>query len=117
MNQPTHGFLPAAPGSVALESDDLVGPERPVRQLLEVRAASAVDDLLFSDGARVDAGAAESDPRTSLDRDREHTLEVVAAVGRLLPGERAGDGVAEEEDAHLFALAVGERVRESEPVA
>ena len=46
----------------------------------------------------------------------EHAFEVVVAVGCLLAGERAGDGVGEQEDPHLLAFALGERVREAQPV-
>lgn len=60
----------------ARKGDDLVGPERPFGELFEVRAARSVDDLLFSYRARVHAGAAESDLRISLDRGRDHALEV-----------------------------------------
>lgn len=70
--------------------------------------------VLFSDGTRVHARAAESDLRTPLDRASDDAFEVLVAVWCLLPGEPAADRVAE--DADLFAVALGERVCEPEAV-
>jgi hypothetical protein len=60
------------------------------------------------DAARVHAAAAERDLGAAADCGSDHAFEVVVAVGGLLAGERAGDGVGEQEDPHFFALAFGE---------
>jgi putative transposase len=62
--------------------------------------------LLFSYGARVHAGAAESDLGTSLDRGREHALEVVVAVGRVGCRNPVGCGAAAAEGAVASAAPV-----------
>jgi len=64
--------------------------------------------LVVADAARVHTAAAERDLGAATDCRGEHAFEVVVAVGGLLPGERAGDGVGEQEDPHLFAVAFGE---------
>jgi hypothetical protein len=81
---------------------------------VERQAPSTISLLL--DRAGVDARAAESDLRAAADRRGEESLEVVVAVGCVLPGERAADRVREQEDAHGLAVACGERVRQSESV-
>ena len=52
----------------------------------------------------------------ALDGCAEHAFEVVVAVGCLLAGQRTRDGVGEQEDAHVFAFALGERVRQAQAV-
>src|SRR3989337_1272472 len=84
-------------GSLPLEGDDLVGPERPLGQLLERGAARALDDLALVDPARIHAGTAETDLGAVAQRRDEHAVQVVVAVREPLPGHRAADRVSPQE--------------------
>ena len=46
----------------------------------------------------------------------DHPVEVVVAVGELLAGDGATDGVPEAEDAHVDVVAFGEVAGEAQPV-
>jgi hypothetical protein len=94
-------------GRTTLEGDDLLGPKCPVGEFVEGGAAGAREELFFANAACVHAPATESDLGTAVEGGGEHPFEVVVAGGCLLAGERAGDGVREQEDANLFAVSFG----------
>ena len=72
--------------------------------------------MTFSDAAGVHAGAAQADDGAVSGGGGEHAVEVVVAVGELLAGDGAADGIAEAEDADFDLVAFGEVAGESQPV-
>jgi hypothetical protein len=63
--------------------------------------------VLLFESACVQAGAATADLGAA-DQRLDHAVEVVVAVGQLLAGDRARDGVAQEEHAQLYFGSFGE---------
>jgi hypothetical protein len=99
-----------------LEADDLVRPARPVRELVEARAARPLDERSLVHSTRVHATAAESDLSAVPGGRGERPLQVVVAVRRPPAGHRAPDSIWHEEDPDLLAIALRQRVREPHAV-
>ena len=98
------------------ERHGLVGPQHPVGELFEGRAACRVDEDVVGDAAGVHAGAAQADLGAVLRGGDEHPVEVVVAVRNGLAFDGATDRVAQAEDSHGGAVAFGDGAGEAEPV-
>src|SRR6266508_939535 len=106
----------AGDGKWRSEGDDLVGPQRPVGQFVEGEAAGSFGEHVLGDAAGVHAGAAAADVGAVAGAGADHPVEVVIAVGQLLVGHGAADGVADQEHPYLAVAAFGEGTGNLEPV-
>src|SRR3990172_12492434 len=84
------------------EHQDLVGPLRPVRQLVERAAVRRVGTLAVGDAARVHAGAAHANLTAMSRHAAQHHVEVVIALGHLLARLCRACRVADEKHLDLF---------------
>src|SRR5512143_1135354 len=94
------------------EYENLVGPLRPISQLLQRTAPRAFEELCLLDASGVHAAAAHADGGLVENHHLEHAIDVVVALGDGLPRFGAGGCVAHQEDAHFFAFPFHKRAGE-----
>lgn len=73
------------------------------------------DEHVFLESTGVEARAAAADLR-GVEQPFQQAVEVVVALGQLLAGDGAGDGVAEEKHAQFDIVALAQRVGEPQRV-